>query len=71
MLIKIFPGEYIWSQDGFHVLDEKGFAQVASEEMQVEVTDEAQLAVIQAYQDFVRQKAEEQPAEEPQAEVGG
>lgn len=54
MQITILAGEYLFSEQGFHILDENGFATVASEETTVEVTDEAQIAVIQAYQAFVR-----------------
>lgn len=54
MLIKILPGEYIFSEQGFHVIDETGFAKLATEEMEVEISDEAQLAIIKAYQDEKR-----------------
>lgn len=50
MLIKILPGEYIFSEQGYHVLDGSGFAQLATEEMDVEITDEVQLELIKAYQ---------------------
>lgn len=54
MLIKILPGEYIFSEQGYHVLDGSGFAQLATEEMEVEISDEVQLAIIKAYQDEKR-----------------
>lgn len=54
MLIKILPGEYIFSEQGFHVLDETGFAKLATEEMEVEISDEVQLELIKAYQDEKR-----------------
>jgi len=66
MLIKILPGEYLWSESGHHVVGDDGFAKIATEESEVEVTDEAQLAIIQAYQDQKRKPAE-QPQEEPVA----
>lgn len=54
MLIKILPGEYLFSEQGFHVLDSNGFARLATEEVEVEITDETQLAVITAYHETVR-----------------
>lgn len=56
MLIKILPGEYIFSEQGFHVLDETGFAKLATEEQEVEVVNENQLLNIQAYHESVRSK---------------
>jgi hypothetical protein len=54
MQITIQAGEYLFNEDGLHILDAQGFATVATEETTVEVTDEAQIAVIEAYQAFVR-----------------
>jgi len=67
MLIKILPGEYLWSESGHHVIGEDGFAKLATEESEVEVTDEAQLAIIEAYQTEKRQvpEAPAEPVEEP------
>lgn len=65
MLIKILPGEYLWSENGLHVIDSSGFATIATEESEVEVSDEAQVAIIQAYQEE-RRRAVEEPAEEPE-----
>ncbi len=65
MKIKILPSEYMWSEQGLHVLDESGFAKIATEETEVEVTNEVQLAVIQAYHESVRPQlpaAEEVPS---------
>ena len=56
MLIKILPGEYLFSEDGYHVLNSFGYAETASEELEVEVTNEEQIEVILAYQEFVRQQ---------------
>ena len=64
MLVKILPGEYLWSEQGFHVIGDDGFAKLATEECEVEVTDETQLAVIQAYQDEKRKPASQPEAEE-------
>lgn len=64
MLVKILPGEYLWSESGHHVIGDDGFAKVAAEECEVEVSDEAQLAVIQQYQQEKRQAVSEQPAQE-------
>ena len=61
MLIKILPGEYIFSEQGFHVLDETGFSKLATEEIEVEVTDEVQLELIKAYQDEKRKVPDIQP----------
>ena len=58
MKIKILPGEYIWSEQGLHVLDETGFARRANEKMEVEVVNQAQLPIILAYQESVRPKQE-------------
>ena len=54
MLIKILPGEYLFSSDGYHILNSVGYAETATEEIEVDVTNEAQLPVILAYQQFVR-----------------
>ena len=54
----ILPGEYLFSEEGFHVLDERGMAQVADAEIEIEVTNEDQFPVIEAYQAFVRPQAE-------------
>jgi hypothetical protein len=54
MKIKILPGEYLFSEQGLHVLDESGFAKIATEETEVEVNDESQLEVIKAYHDEKR-----------------
>jgi hypothetical protein len=54
MLIKILPGEYLFSSQGTHILDEQGFAVTAAEETEVEIEDEQQIAVVQAYHAFVR-----------------
>jgi hypothetical protein len=67
MLIKILPGEYLWSEQGFHVLNSDGFAMLAAEEREVEVTDEVQLAIIAEYHRQVRPQPEE-PAD-PQGET--
>jgi hypothetical protein len=66
MLIKILPGEYLWSESGLHVTNSSGFATIATEESEVEVVDEAQIAIIQAYQEE-RRRAVQEPAavEEP------
>ena len=79
MLIKILPGEYLWSENGLHVIDSSGFATIATEESEVEVSDEAQVAIIQAYQEERRRAVElpsaavEEPAvlsvEEPAAPI--
>jgi hypothetical protein len=73
MLIKILPGEYLWSESGLHVIDSSGFATIATEESEVEVADEAQVAIIQAYQEERRQvvlppAAVEEPAVQPAPE---
>jgi hypothetical protein len=68
MKIKILLGEYMWSEQGLHVLDESGFAKIATEETEVEVTDETQLAIIQAYQEAARPQP---PVVEEVAEVEG
>ena len=57
MLIKILPGEYLWSESGLHVIDSSGFATIATEESEVEVADEAQIAIINAYQEERRRVA--------------
>jgi hypothetical protein len=62
MLIKILPGEYLWSESGLHVIDSSGFATIATEESEVEVADEAQVAIIQAYQEEKRRAVELPPA---------
>ena len=71
----------MWSEQGYHVLDSRGFATVAAEECEVEITNEEQLAIIQSYQEEVRPKPvevveeqqvvteEQQPVAEEQAEV--
>jgi len=64
MLIKILPGEYLWSESGHHVIGDDGFAKIATEECEVEVLDEAQLAIIHAYQNEKRQTASQPEAEE-------
>lgn len=64
MLIKILPGEYLWSESGQHVIGDDGFAKIATEECEVEVSDEAQLAVIEEYQTEKRQPVSEQSAKE-------
>ena len=74
MLIKILPGEYLWSENGLHVIDSSGFATIATEESEVEVADEAQVAIINAYQEERRRVAvppavesvEEPVVEEPE-----
>lgn len=68
MLIKILPGEYIFSEQGYHVLDSSGFAQLATDEIEVEVTDEVQLELIKAYQDEKRKVPDVQP--EPESDGG-
>lgn len=60
MLIKILPGEYMWSEQGLHLIDENGFAIKADQEIEVEVTNEAQLALIADYQKSVRPQEEQQ-----------
>lgn len=67
MLIKILPGEYMWSEQGFHIIGDAGFALVAEEECEVEVTDENQLAIILAYQQQKR-NPEQRKKPEPQPE---
>lgn len=54
MQVQILPGEYLFSEEGFHILDEHGFATVATEETLVEITDQERLDFIAMYQDFVR-----------------
>lgn len=39
MKIKLFKDEYDWSQEGFHVLNELGFAQVVPEDCEREIDD--------------------------------
>lgn len=58
MKFTILPGEYLFSEEGFHVLDERGMAKVADAEIEIEVTNEDQFPVIEAYQAFVRPQAE-------------
>lgn len=58
MKFTILPGEYLFSEDGYHVLDERGIAKVAEVEIEVEVRNEDQISTIQAYHDFVRVKPE-------------
>lgn len=58
MKFTILPGEYLFSEEGFHVLDDRGIAQVADAEIEIEVTNEDQFPVIEAYQAFVRPQAE-------------
>jgi hypothetical protein len=58
MLIKILPGEYLFSPQGTHILDEQGFAVTATEETEVEIEDESQLAVVAAYHAFVRPESD-------------
>lgn len=43
MLIKILKGEQIFSEQGVHVCDERGFAIVASEDTDCEVTDRIEI----------------------------
>jgi len=71
MLIEIKAGEYLFSEQGLHILDEKGFAQVATEDTTVEIVDEERISFIQAYQAEARYVAPEpqpEPIPEPQPE---
>lgn len=47
MLIKIQKGENVWTSEGFHKVDERGFAVVAEEEMEIEVSDSCADAVLE------------------------
>lgn len=69
MLIKILPGEYLWSESGLHVTNSIGFAIIATEESEVEVADEAQVAIINAYQEERRQVVPPAAVELPPAEL--
>ena len=59
MIIEIKAGEYLFSEQGLHILDEKGFAQIATEDTTVEITDEERISFIQAYHAEVRYVAPE------------
>jgi hypothetical protein len=39
MKVKILAGEYLFSEQGLHVLDDRGFALKADTEIEVEVSD--------------------------------
>ena len=54
MLIEILSGEYLFSEEGLHILDERGFARVATETTSVEVVSEERIAFIQAYLEEAR-----------------
>jgi hypothetical protein len=69
MKITILQGEYIWSEQGHHVLDQQGFAKIAKEEQEVEVVNENQLPTIQAYHESVRPKPVEVVEESSTSEV--
>lgn len=55
MNILLRAGEYLWSAQGTHVCDDKGFAIVLSEDTEILIDDddaEAALAVIKADREF-------------------
>ena len=55
MNILLRAGEYLWSADGTHACDERGFALVLAEDAEVVIDDdkaEAALAVIKADREF-------------------
>lgn len=71
MLVRILPGEYLFDERGLHILNDSGFAKLATEEVEVEITDETQLSLIAAYQQLVRPQPvveNEQPQPAPQEE---
>jgi hypothetical protein len=76
MLIQLRAGENLWGSRGTHVCDEKGFAVVLAEDMEVEIDDDvAERAwdVIRADRDFRGVNADTglpfpEPQPEPQPE---
>ena len=49
MKIKLKAGEHLWSLEGAHICDERGFAKVAEEDCEIEVEDgERVLAIIKS-----------------------
>jgi hypothetical protein len=54
MQIEIKAGEYLFNESGTHICDAEGFATRAVADTTVEVTDTAQIAVIEAYQTEAR-----------------
>lgn len=40
MLLKVFAGEPLWTPEGYHLLDVKGFAAIASEPTEIDIADD-------------------------------
>ena len=60
--LQIKVGEYLWSQEGTHILDSKGFATRATEDTEIEMEE----SVYERIHTFITFKEEGAPVETPE-----